>query len=60
MAMSTQTKLDLLASLKDLKIKRFIGSTPAPANEHEKLILILKGYEKSLVGDYWVLYSLPQ
>lgn len=31
--------------------------TAYPKNESDELFLILRGFTKSLVGEYWVLYE---
>ena len=49
------TMQDLVRLTKD--IKRFAHSVPPPRDKHEELILLIKGYTRSIVGDYWVLYK---
>lgn len=50
----------LMGILRDIdsryKPKRLV-ETAYPTNEGEELFLILRGFERSIVGDYWCLYE---
>jgi hypothetical protein len=38
-------------------VKQFVDFAPAPKDEQEELLLILKGYEKSIYSGKWVKYE---